>query len=189
VAPTAPGPPSRDVRPYEVRLSRLPDPAVRDRVARLLVDRFPPRELGATRTALAGSGLLLHVPLGDAEVPALARDLYAAGVPPAGLVLLPVDLGRTAEAGDSREEAAFKLFEARNGGFVPTWSWAAFVFGPLWYFKKGLYGKGAILLILVIVPVLPFVATVLLQLGAFGYCGVVGHWDHYLLRMRRTQWW
>jgi len=187
VASPKPRPDPTEPRLYELRLTRLTDAALQDRLARWLAERFPPRELGVTRAALAGAGLVIHVPLRDAEAPALARELYAAGVPPAALILLPAGLGRPGR--DPAEESAFAVFEARGGRFVPTWSWQACLFGPLWYFRKGLYAKGAVLLVLVILPVLPLSTTLLLQVAAFLYCGLAGNWDYYLLRMRGTQLW
>ena len=186
MSPT-PGP--TDPRPYEVRVGHIADTALRDRLARCLVERFPPRELEATRAALGGPGLRIQTALRESEAPALARELYDAGVPPAALVLLPVGLaGARAVRGPSLDRA-FALFDARGGAFVPTWNWAAFVFGPLWYFRKGIFAKGLILLVLVIFPVLPLSITLLVQLSAFFYCGMVGNWDDYLLEVRRTQWW
>ncbi len=184
-----PPPDSAGPRLYELRLTRIADPRLRDRLARWLAARFPPREPGATRAALGGAGLVLRVPLRDADVPALVRELYAAGVPPAALILVPADPGRPRAARDSALDAAFALFEGRGGGFVPTWNWRAFLFGPLWYLRKGLYAKGAIVLLLVVFPLVPLPAGFLLQLAAFGYCGLVGNWDYYLLEARRTQWW
>jgi Protein of unknown function (DUF2628) len=186
VSPT-PGP--ADPRPYELRVGRITDAALRDRLARHLVERFPPRELEATRAALGGAGLVIRTALRESEAPALARELYAAGAPPAAVVLLPAELTGARPERDSTLDRAFALFDARGGAFVPTWNWAAFVFGPLWYFRKGLYAKGAVLLVLVIFPVLPLEITLLVQLGAFFYCGVAGNWDDYLLEVRRTQWW
>jgi Protein of unknown function (DUF2628) len=186
VSPT-PGP--GDPRPYELRVGRIADAAVRDRLARLLVERFPPRELEATRVALAGPGLLIRTALREPEAPALARELYEAGVPPAALVLLPAALSGRRPEQDTALDRAFALFDSRGGAFVPTWNWAAFVFGPLWYFRKGLFAKGAILLVVVVVPVFSLSITLLVQLSAFFYCGLVGNWDDYLLEVRRTQWW
>jgi len=186
VSPT-PGP--ADPRPYELRVGRITDAALRDRLARHLVERFPPRELETTRAALGGAGLVIRTALRESEAPALARELYAAGAPPAAVVLLPAELTGARPERDSTLDRAFALFDARGGAFVPTWNWAAFVFGPLWYFRKGIYAKGAVLLVLVVFPVLPLEITLLVQLAAFFYCGVAGNWDDYLLEVRRTQWW
>ncbi|MBI4013888.1 MAG: DUF2628 domain-containing protein [Candidatus Rokubacteria bacterium] len=185
----SPEPGAADPRLYELRVSRIADGALRERLARWLVGRFPPRELQATVAALGGAGLVVRLPLRDQEAPALVRELYAAGVPPAALILLPAEVARPRAAGDSGADAAFRLFEARGGGFVPTWNWRAFVFGPLWYLRRGLYAKGAILLLLVVFPLMPLPAGFLVQLGVFFYCGLAGNWDAYLLEVRRTQWW
>jgi hypothetical protein len=176
-------------RLYELRLARIGDPGLRDRLARWLAERFPPRELGATRAALGGVGVVIHLPLADHEAPALMRELYAAGVPPAALVLVPADLAGPRGAPESAVDAAFALFEAHGGGFVPTWNWAAFLLGPLWYLRKGLYAKGLPILVLTVYPLWPLPITLVVSLLLFGYCGVVGNWDYYLLRVKRTQWW
>ena len=185
----SPTPGAADLRPYEVRVGRIADAALRERLARRLVERFPPRDLEATRAALGGPGLLIRTALREFEAPVLARELYDAGVPPAALVLLPVGLTGARAERDSSLDRAFALFDARGGAFVPTWNWAAFVFGPLWYFRMGIIAKGLILLVLVVFPLLPFSITLLVQLSAFFYCGMVGNWDDYLLEVRRTQWW
>lgn len=31
-----------------------------------------------------------------------------------------------------KPDAAFERFRRRQGGFVATWNWAAFLFGALW---------------------------------------------------------
>ena len=178
-----------DPRPYDLRIGHVADAALRNRLARHLVERFPPRELEATRSALGGAGLVIRVALRESEVPALARELYGAGLPPAAVVLLPAGLGREKTERDRALDRAFALFERRNGAFAPTWNWVAFLFGPLWYLKRGLYGKGGILLAVVVFPFLPLPITILVQLAAFFYCGLAGNWDCYLLEVRRTQWW
>jgi hypothetical protein len=176
-------------RLYELRLTRIVDAALRDRLARWLVNRFPPRETEATRAALGGAGLVINLPLSDAEAPGLMRELYAAGVPPAALVLVPADLVGPRGEPESAVDAAFALFEARGGRFAPTWNWAAFLLGPLWYLRKGLYGKGVPILALTVYPLWPLPITVVVSLGLFAYCGIVGNYDYYLLRVKRTQWW
>ena len=78
----------------------------------------------------------------------------------------------------------------RHGGrFVPTWNWRAFVFGPLWYFRRGLYGKGLVLFGLSVCPFFTLALTVLFGAAVLVYCGVAGNWDDYLWKVKGTQWW
>jgi len=87
------------------------------------------------------------------------------------------------------EAASFAIFARHGGRFVPTWNWRAFVFGPFWYFRRGLYGKGAVLLGLSVCPFFTLALTILLSAAVLVYCGVAGNWDDYLLKVKGTQWW
>ena len=130
---------------------------------------------------------MLRVPLGDAEAAALLRELYATGVAPAGVVLRPLGAGVPRDR--AAEEPAFAIFVRHGGRFIPTWNWRAFVFGPLWYLRRGLYAKGLVLLALSICPFFALTLTVLLSAAILVYCGVAGNWDDYLRRVKGTQWW
>jgi len=174
-------------RLYELRLPRIVDARVRDRLVNVLVRQLPAHEVLSVARALDESGFVARVQLGEREASALLRELYAAGAEPAGVVLRPTDVvahGRSAEA-----DVAFGAFAERGGGFVPTWNWMAFVLGPLWYLRKGLYGKGLVLLALSVCPVWTLPITLLISLVVLVYCGVAGNWDHYLWKVERTQWW
>lgn len=84
---------------------------------------------------------------------------------------------------DAYYEATFDKFNRNNGGFVPTWNWAAFLFGGLWYLQKGIWAKGLIIILLALfsggigIPVL------------WLYCAVFGNWDYYLVERTGTQFW
>jgi hypothetical protein len=177
----------RAPRLYELRLPRLADPRVRDAVVAVLA-RWAPARAGASQgQALAQTGVAVRLPLGDAEAVALLRDLYATGVPPAAVALRPLDLGAAREPAGA--EPAFAIFASHGGRFVPTWNWRAFVFGPLWYLRRGLYAKGLVLLGLSVCPFFTLALTVLLSAVVLVYCGVAGNWDDYLWRVKGTQWW
>ncbi len=174
-------------RLYELRLPAVTDARVRDQVARVL-DRYIPSGAGASRgEALGRAGVVARVPLGDSEAVALLRELYGTGVAPAGVVLRPLGAGLPRER--AGEEPALATFARHGGRFVPTWSWPAFVFGPLWYLRRGLYGKGLVLLGLSICPFFSLTLTVLVSAAILVYCGVAGNWDDYLWRVKGTQWW
>ena len=175
-------------RLYELRVARIADARLRGVLGRWLAARFPPAEPGAIEAALGGSGFVTRVGLREAEAPALLRELYAAGAPPAAVILLPADLaGPRLE--DDESDPAFAVFARRGGRFSPAWSWPAFVFGPFWYFRKGLHAKGVVLLVLGIFPFWPLPVALLVSLLVLVYCGLVGKWDDYLWRVKRTQWW
>lgn len=75
----------------------------------------------------------------------------------------------------------FRRFDEAGGGFDATWNWAAFFFGSLWYFSKGIWVKA-----LIQVGILIFTAG----LGFFLvwiYCGIAGNYDYYLLARRGKQ--
>lgn len=174
-------------RLYELRLPTLTDAWVRDAVGRVL-GRWLPAQAGPGQgEALARTGIVVRLPLGDAEAAALLRDLYATGVAPAGVILRPLGVGVPHDR--AGEEPAFAIFARHGGRFVPTWNWRAFVFGPLWYFRRGLYAKGLVLLGLSVCPFFTLVLTVLLSAATLVYCGVAGNWDDYLWRVKGTQWW
>src|SRR5580765_2904856 len=135
-------------RLYELRLPTVADPRIRGAVLTVLgrwastpADPGRPERLGHT-------GVALRLSLGDAEAAALLRDIYATGVAPAGVILRPLHVG----VAQPTDEPAFAIFARHGGRFVPTWNWRAFVVGPFWYFRRGLYGKGLALLVLSVCP-------------------------------------
>ena len=174
-------------RLYELRLPTLADGRVRDAVGRVLGRWFPAQAGPSQAEALGRTGIVVRLPLGDAEAAALLRDLYATGVAPAGVVLRPLSVGVPRDG--TAVEPAFAIFARHGGRFVPTWNWRAFVFGPLWYFRRGLYAKGLVLLGLSVCPFFTLALTVLLSAAILVYCGVAGNWDDYLWRVKGTQWW
>jgi hypothetical protein len=177
----------RAPRLYELRLPRLADVRMRAAVVTVLGRWVPVRagpDLGPT---LGRTGLVVRLPLGDAEAAALLRDLYATGVAPAGVVLRPLDL--EAARDPAGRDPAFAIFARHGGRFVPTWNWKAFVFGPLWYLRRGLYAKGLVLLGLSVCPFFTLAFTVVMSGAILVYCGVAGNWDDYLWRVKGTQWW
>jgi hypothetical protein len=177
----------RSSRPYELRLPRLADARVRAAVAVVLA-RWGPAEAGPDPSeALGRTGLVVRLPLGDADAAALLRALYATGVAPTGVVLRPLDFGAARDPAGSNP--SFAIFASHGGRFVRTWNWKAFVFGPLWYFRRGLYAKGLVLLGLSVWPFFGLVLTVLMSVAVLLYCGLVGNWDDYLLKVKGTQWW
>jgi len=171
-------------RLYELRLPSLADASVRGAV-RTVLARWAPAAAGPAQS-LDRTGVVLRLSLGDVEAAALLRDLYATGLAPASVVLRPIHVGVSRDQG---QEAVFETFARQGGAFVPTWNWRAFVFGPLWYFRRGLYGKGVVLLGLSVCPFFTIVVTIGLGLAVLVYCGAVGNWDHYLWRVKGTQWW
>jgi hypothetical protein len=173
-------------RLYELRLPGLADPRVREAVGTVLARWVPASARPIDTQTLGRNGVVVRFPLGDAEAAALLRDLYATGVAPASVVLRPLQAG---VARDERHEAVFEVFARRGGGFVPTWNWRAFVFGPFWYFRRGLYAKGLVLLGLSVCPFFTLMATLFLSLVVLAYCGLVGNWDDYLWKVKGTQWW
>jgi Protein of unknown function (DUF2628) len=172
-------------RLYELRLASLGDPRVRDAVAGVL-GRWAPAS-ATSATALGGTGVVMRLPLGDAEAAALLRDLYGTGVGPAAVILRPVAVEMLRDRTDAAP--AFAVFTQNGGRFVPTWNWKAFVFGPLWYLRRGLYAKGVVLFVLGVCPFFTLAVTVLLGGAVLVYCGVAGNWDDYLWRVKGTQWW
>ena len=177
----------RASRPYQLRLPTLADASVRAAVVAVLA-RWAPAQAGPVQgEALGRTGLVLRLPLGDAEAAALLRDLYATGVAPAGVVLRPLDLGAARDPAGA--DPSFATFARHGGRFVPTWNWKAFVFGPLWYLRRGLYAKGLVLLGLSVCPFFTLAVTVLMSGAILVYCGLAGNWDDYLWEVKGTQWW
>jgi hypothetical protein len=175
----------RASRPYELRLPALADSRIRDAVLTVL-GRWAPTPADPGRgERLERLGLALRLSLDDMAAAALLRDLYATGVAPAGVILRPLHTG----VAQPSDEPAFAIFARHGGRFVPTWNWRAFVFGPFWYFRRGLYGKGLVLLGLSLCPFFTLALTVFLGAAVLVYCGVAGNWDAYLLRVKGTQWW
>jgi len=174
-------------RLYDLRLPPLADSRIRGAVLTVL-GRWAPTPADPGRgERLERSGLALRLTLEDNNAAALLRDLYATGVAPAGVVLRPVHVGMARPG--AAEDASFAIFARHGGRFVPTWNWRAFVFGPFWYFRRGLYGKGAVLLGLSVCPFFTLALTILLGAAVLVYCGVAGNWDDYLLKVKGTQWW
>ena len=172
-------------RLYELRLSSVGDARARHAVTAALTNWVP--DSASPGPALGPSVYVVRLSLGDAQAAALLRALYAAGVPPASVVLRPVEFGTSRDR--AAAEPVFAVFANRGGRFVPTWNWKAFVFGPLWYFRRGLYAKGAVLFVLGVFPFFTLAVTVLLGGAVLVYCGVAGNWDDYLWRVKGTQWW
>ena len=77
----------------------------------------------------------------------------------------------------------YKMIDAHGSGFLATWNWAAFLFSGSWYFLKGLWAKGALMFLLLILT--GGVAAPLIWL----YAGIAGNYDYYLLRRKQTQLW
>jgi len=171
-------------RLYELRLHAVGDARTRQALAAALTPRVPADAAAQLDRGLATTGFSARLRLGDAEAAALLREVYATGVAPAAVVLRPVGIARAAAS-----PPAFAAFERRGGRFVPTWNWAAFLFGPLWYVRRGLYGKGIVLGVLSFLPIGTLVTTLLCSVLVLVYCGVAGNWDRYLLETRGTQWW
>src|SRR5262245_47198750 len=174
-------------RRYELRLASLADARVRDAVAAVLA-RWVPGPEGPRPGPTPGlTATLVRLALDDADAAELLRDLYATGVAPASVVLRPVDAGTPRERVEAN--AVYEIFAGHGGRFVPTWNWRAFIFGPLWYLRRGLYAKGLILTGLSVCPFFTLTLTVLLSGIVLVYCGVAGNWDDYLLKVKGTQWW
>ena len=106
--------------------------------------------------------LVVRLPLGDAEAAALLRDLYATGRGAGRRGPSPASTSGCRASGRPRSPPS-RSSRATAGAFVPTWNWRAFVFGPLWYFRRGLYAKGLVLLGLSVCPFFTLVLTVLLS--------------------------
>jgi hypothetical protein len=174
---------------YELRLSPIADPRVREAVAQAIARRVPAQAPPLVTRALEGAGFLGRLELRDDETPTVLRELYAAGAPPAAVFLLPADRSSRRGAAEAPPDDAFALFAERGGRFVPTWNWWAFLLGPVWYLRQGLYVKGGVILVLVVYPFWPLPIAVAVSLTLFLYCGVAGNWDQYLLKVKRSQFW
>lgn len=77
----------------------------------------------------------------------------------------------------------FLIFDANGGGFILSWNWSAFLFGTIWYFLKGMWAKGLLMILLTILfggGIAPFL---------WFYSGLCGNWDYYLFKVKRTQFW
>lgn len=177
-------------RPYELRVSGIADARTRREVARRLAERFPALRPAELARALEGVGFVGWLDLRDAEAPQLLRQLYEVGAPAAAIVLVPRDVvDLRARENENTLAGSFARFARQGGRFVTTWNWAAFVFGPLWYLRKGLYAKGLLILAVTANPFWSPSTWLLVSLPLFVYCGAVGNWDYYLLKVKRTQWW
>src|SRR5262245_52679698 len=174
-------------RLYDLRVAALTDARLREAVAGALARWLPAEETSVVIGALGDGGFVTRLRLSAADASALLRDLYATAVSPASVVLRPRRLDPPREGEGSGPDPA--IFTQHGGRFVPTWNWRAFVFGPLWYLNRGLYGKGLVLLVLSICPVWSLGVTVLVSCVVLVYCGAVGNWDDYLWRVKGTQWW
>lgn len=78
-------------------------------------------------------------------------------------------------------QKVFLKFE--NGGFQPTWSWAGFLLGGIWYFVKGMWAKGLIIFAISILT------GGILWIPMTLYCGVFGKYDYYLWKVKKKQLW
>ena len=174
-------------RPYELRLPRLSDLGMRDAVAGVLDRWVRERPSRGPADGLGQGAVVIRLRLNDAEAPAFLRELYGTGMSPASVVLRPLSVGGARDRAPA--DPVFALFARRGGRFVPTWNWKAFVFGPLWYLRRGLYGKGLVLLGLSVCPFFTLTLTLLLSCAILVYCGLVGNWDDYLHTVEGTQWW
>ncbi len=80
-------------------------------------------------------------------------------------------------------KSAFKIFDEKSSGLQAKFGWAPFLFGPLWYFYKGLWGKGLIYLAIA----LSTVGTLALLPWLYG--SIFGVYDYYLLKKFNKQFW
>lgn len=71
----------------------------------------------------------------------------------------------------------------RIGGFIATWSWVGFFWGIIWYFIKGMWAKGLIMMGLILLT------GGILGIPMWIYCGVFGKYDLYLWEMKHKQLW
>jgi hypothetical protein len=89
-------------------------------------------------------------------------------------------VGKSNETSDYYSNV-FKRIENDEAKFI--WNWAAFLFCPGWYFYRGMWMKGLILLGLQLITVGLFA----LPVWIFG--GLVGNWDYYLYKTKgKTIW-
>lgn len=71
--------------------------------------------------------------------------------------------------------------EFEQSGLKPTWNWVALLFGILWYFYRGLWVKG--LLMLTATFIFLAVPAPLFWL----YAGIFGNYDYYYLLKRKKK--
>ena len=64
------------------------------------------------------------------------------------------------------------------------WNWWAFLFGPLWYFYKGMFGKGLLLAVVAMLGAFTFGISTLIS---WIYAGDKGNEDYYVHRKRITR--
>lgn len=84
---------------------------------------------------------------------------------------------------DTYYQEVFREIEANGGKMMPKWNWWSFLFGCFWYFSKGVWAKGLIILVITI-----FSGGVAIPL-IWIYCGLLGNYDYYLLKARNNQFW
>lgn len=80
-------------------------------------------------------------------------------------------------------EQKFKNIEEGNG--IVSWNWFAFVFIWAWYFSKGMWAKGLIILFLMSITFWLVFPLFILWI----YCGIFGNYDYYLLESKSKQLW
>ena len=78
---------------------------------------------------------------------------------------------------------AFEKFDRNSPGLQAKFGWAPLLFGPMWYFYKGLWGKGLIYLSIA----LSTVGTLALLPWLYGT--IFGVYDYYLLKKFDKQFW
>lgn len=87
----------------------------------------------------------------------------------------------------------FGLFNNNDGNFVFSWNWPAFFVelflgGPLWYFAKGMYAKGAIYFLGGVL--LLFVSGGLANLFVLPFVyGIMSSYDYYLYVVKKESLW
>jgi hypothetical protein len=77
----------------------------------------------------------------------------------------------------------FTNFDLASTGLKLKFGWAPFLFGPFWYFYKGLWGKGLLYLLIVIFTAGTF------ALLPWIYGSLFGVYDYYLLKKFDKQFW
>jgi len=95
--------------------------------------------------------------------------------------------GRDITAGlDQYYKDAFKVFESTSPPkFAPNFNWAAFLFGPFWYFYHGMWAKGLLYLVFNIVVIeAPFLWVI-----PWIYASLFGTYDFFILRKFDKQLW
>lgn len=87
-------------------------------------------------------------------------------------------------------ERTFASFDVGTGRLTPTWNWAAFFFPIPWYFIKGLWAKGLIMVTVLWVLVDNFYSgTTLTVLVLAIYAGLFAKFDLYVWRRSGKQLW